>query len=53
MNPTSFMGSITIEDSENFVQELNKVVDVIHVSDVERVELAAYQMKNIVRTWFV
>ena len=46
------MGSITTEDSENFVEELKKVFDVIHVGDAERVELAAYQLKNIARTWF-
>ncbi|XP_049363663.1 uncharacterized protein LOC125828392 [Solanum verrucosum] len=45
MNPLSFTGSSTIEDLENFIEELQKVFDVMHVADTERVELAAYQMK--------
>ena len=52
MNPASFVGSSTTEDPENFVEELKKVFDVIHEVDSERIELAAYQMKNVARTWF-
>ena len=44
------MSSITTEDLENFVKKLKKVFDVMHVDDVERVELAAYQLKNIIST---
>ena len=40
MNPPSFTGSSTSEDPENFVGELKKVFDVMHVADTERVELA-------------
>ena len=43
---------ITIEDLENFVEELKKFFDVMHVADTERVELVAYQLKNRARTWF-
>ncbi|XP_049410547.1 uncharacterized protein LOC125873722 [Solanum stenotomum] len=42
----------TTEDLENFIEELKKVFDVMHVADTERVELAAYQIKNVARTWF-
>uniref|UniRef100_M1D9K4 Gag-pol polyprotein n=1 Tax=Solanum tuberosum TaxID=4113 RepID=M1D9K4_SOLTU len=52
MNPPSFTGSSTSEDPENFVDKLKKVFDVIHVTDTVRIELAAYQMKNVARTWF-
>ncbi|KAH0729719.1 hypothetical protein KY290_000849 [Solanum tuberosum] len=52
MNPPSFTGSSTAEDPENFIEELKKVFDVIHVTDTVRVELATYQMKNVARTWF-
>ena len=52
MNPQSFTGSRTTEDLENFVEELKKVVDVIHVIGVDGVKLAAYQLKNGPRTWF-
>ncbi|XP_049373003.1 uncharacterized protein LOC125837981 [Solanum verrucosum] len=52
MNPTSFTRSSTAEDPENFIEELKKVFDVMHVTDTVRVELATYQMKNVARTWF-
>ena len=51
MNPPNFTGSSTTKDPENFVKELKKVFDVMHVN-INRVELAAYQLKNITRTWF-
>ncbi|KAH0776452.1 hypothetical protein KY290_007863 [Solanum tuberosum] len=46
------MGSSTTEDSENFIEELKKIFDVMHVADTERAELAAYQLKDVARTWF-
>ena len=52
MNPPSFMGSSTTEDPKNLVEELKKGFDVIHVVDDERFKLAAYQLKNVARTWF-
>ena len=52
MNLPIFTGSITTEDPENFVKELKKVLDVMNVGDDERVEVPAYQMKNVARTWF-
>ena len=47
MNPPSFIGSNTIEDPKNLVEKLLNVLNVIHVVGVERVELAAYQQKNL------
>ncbi|KAH0657055.1 hypothetical protein KY285_031937 [Solanum tuberosum] len=52
MNPPSFTGSSTTEDPKNFIEELKRVFDVMHIAGNERVELAAYQMKNVARTWF-
>ena len=52
MNSTSFYSSSTTEDRKNFVEELKKVFNLIHVIDVERVELVSYQLKNVARTWF-
>ncbi|XP_049364494.1 bax inhibitor 1-like [Solanum verrucosum] len=43
---------ITTEDPENFVEELQKVFEVMHVVDAKRVELDAYQLKSVARTWF-
>ena len=52
MNPPIFTGSSTIEDSENFTEDLKKAFDVMHVVDTERVEIVAYQLKNVTRNWF-
>ncbi|KAH0784113.1 hypothetical protein KY290_003711 [Solanum tuberosum] len=52
MNPPSFMGSSTTEDPENFIEELKKIFDVMHVADIERVELAVYQLKDVTKAWF-
>lgn len=52
MNPPSFTCSRNTKDSENLVEELKKVFDAMHVIDVERGELAAYQLNNVSTTWF-
>ena len=52
MNPPSFTSSSTIEKLEGFVEALQKVFEVMHVANAERVELVAYQLKNVARTWF-
>lgn len=52
MNPSSFTGSRTTEDSKNFIKELKKVFDVIHAADTGRFDLATYQVNNVARTWF-
>ncbi|KAG5586662.1 hypothetical protein H5410_047096 [Solanum commersonii] len=41
-----------IEDQENFVDELQKVFEVIRIVDAERVELVAYQLKGTPRIWY-
>ncbi|XP_049394548.1 uncharacterized protein LOC125858793 [Solanum stenotomum] len=52
MNPPNFTGSSVTEDPENFVEELQKVFEIMHVVNTERVELDAYQMKGVSRIWF-
>uniref|UniRef100_M1E1D2 Gag-pol protein n=1 Tax=Solanum tuberosum TaxID=4113 RepID=M1E1D2_SOLTU len=52
INPPSFTGSSPTVDPENFIEELNKVFDAMHVADTELVELAVYQLENVARTWF-
>ncbi|XP_015064673.1 uncharacterized protein LOC107009879 [Solanum pennellii] len=52
MNPPSITSSSTIEDPESFVEALQKVFEVLHVANAERVEIVAYQLKNVSRTWF-
>ena len=52
MKPPSFTESSIVEDPENFVEEFKKVFEVIHVVNTERVELVAYQLKGVTRTFF-
>lgn len=52
MNPLSFTNSSTTEDTKNFIEELQKVFEVMHIADAEQVELAVYQLNNDSRTWF-
>lgn len=52
MNPPEFIRSTPNEDLKNSIIELQKVFQVMHVTDVDRVELAAYQIKGVVRLWF-
>ncbi|KAG5571168.1 hypothetical protein H5410_060934 [Solanum commersonii] len=44
--------SSIIENTENFIEKLKRVFDVIHVAESERVELVAYQLKGVTRIWF-
>jgi len=52
MNPPSFSGSSISENPENFIEELKRIFDVMHVAESERVELVAYQLKGVARIWF-
>ncbi|WMV08188.1 hypothetical protein MTR67_001573 [Solanum verrucosum] len=47
MNPPDFIGSSVTEDPENFVEEVQKVVEVMHVADAKCVELASNQLKGV------
>ena len=52
MNPPSFACLNTIEDLENFIEELKKVFNVIHFFDTTRFYLVLYHMNGVARTWF-
>ena len=52
INPPSFTCSSVIEDPENFVEVLQFFIDILHVIDAERLELATYQLNGIARVWF-
>jgi len=53
MNPSSFTGSSFTEDPENFVEDLQKVFEIMHVTDIERAELVAYQLKGVVKSGLI
>ncbi|XP_049394627.1 uncharacterized protein LOC125858888 [Solanum stenotomum] len=46
MNPLMFFGSKFGEDPQKFVGEVYKIIDAIRMTSVEKVELAAYQLKD-------
>ncbi|WMV32878.1 hypothetical protein MTR67_026263 [Solanum verrucosum] len=52
MNPPCFTGSSVTEDPENFVEELQKMFEVMYVADTDRVELDAYKLKSVARIRF-
>lgn len=52
MNHPIFIGSNITEDLENFVEELQKVFDIMYVSDAKKVELVAYQFKGVIQNFF-
>ncbi|KAF3632361.1 hypothetical protein FXO37_27514 [Capsicum annuum] len=52
MNPPKFTGTKVEEDPQEFVDEMEKICKVMHVDEVEGVELATYQLKNVVNQWY-
>ena len=42
INPLDFIGSSVSEDPENYVEEMQKMFEVMHVADMECVELVAF-----------
>ncbi|KAG5586825.1 hypothetical protein H5410_047259 [Solanum commersonii] len=52
MKSPDFTGSSVTKDPENFMKELRKVFEVMHVIDAEQVELVVYQLKGVTRVWF-
>jgi len=47
MSPLMFFGSKVGEDPQEFVEEVYKIIDIMGVTSVEKVELAAYQLKGV------
>ena len=48
MNPPIFIGANTLEDPQEFIDELHKI---LVVTDIEKAELASYQLKDVAQTW--
>ncbi|XP_070045627.1 uncharacterized protein [Nicotiana tomentosiformis] len=45
-------GSRKDEDPQNFIDEVQKIFRVMHATDTEAAELAAYQLKDVSNTWY-
>ena len=51
MNPPSFKGSKTLEDTQDFVDEVHKIFVAMGATDTEKAELTSYQLKDGAQTW--
>ncbi|KAF3631057.1 hypothetical protein FXO37_28190 [Capsicum annuum] len=52
MNPSKFTGTKVEEDPKEFVDEIEKIFKVMYVDEVEGVELAVYQLKDVANQWY-
>ncbi|PHT69126.1 ABC transporter B family member 12 [Capsicum annuum] len=53
MSPPEFYGSKADEDPQLYLEEIRKIMQVMHISEEERIELASYRLKNILYDWVV
>ena len=53
MNPSVYYGSNTNEDPQEFVDEVHKILCAMGVSEDEKAELAAYQLKDVTQVWYM
>lgn len=51
MNPPIFTGAKTSEDPQEFIDELHKILVAMGATDIEKAELASYQLKDVAQTW--
>lgn len=52
MNPPVFYGSKVGEDPNGFIEEVYKLLPIIEVSSIEKVELASFQLKDVAQIWY-
>ena len=51
MNPPIFIGANTSEDPQTFIDEVHKILVSMGAFDIEKGELAFYQLKDVTQTW--
>ena len=51
MNPPIFTGAKTSEDPQEFIDEVHKILVAMGATDIEKAELASYQLKDVSQTW--
>ena len=51
MNPQIYTGAKTSEDPQEFIDELHKILVAMGATDIEKAELASYQLKDVAQTW--
>ena len=52
MNPLSFHGSKSDKDPQEFIDLVQKVIDIMGVTFIESAELAAYQLQDVAHDWY-
>ena len=52
MNPPIFLGSKVGEDSQEFLDEVYKVLSAMGVTSREKVDFASYQLRDISQIWY-
>ena len=53
MNPPMFFGSISNEDPQDFLHKVYKIIYAIMVTSIDKDELVAYQLKDVVKNLYV
>ena len=51
MNPSIFTEAKTLEDLQEFVDEVHKILVSMGATEIEKAELASYQLKDVAQTW--
>ena len=51
MNHPLFTGAKTSEDPQEFIDEVHKILVAMGATDIEKAELASYQLKDVAQTW--
>ena len=52
MNSPKFTGTKVEEEPQEFMDEIEKIFKVMHMDEVEAVELATYQLKDVANQWY-
>ena len=52
LDPPSFTGSVPKEDPQDFVDQIQRTLDVMHMGGTEAVELAMYRLKGVAILWY-
>ncbi len=52
MDPPTFTGSDLNEDPQDFIDQIQRALDIIHITGRETVELTAYRFKGEAIYWY-
>lgn len=52
INPPKYFGSKVDEDPQDFLDEVYNILFSMGMSSMEKIELAAYKLKDVAQTWY-